>query len=560
MKLINQIRIHGFRSIADEVIAEVGEHTVIVGKNSSGKSNVLRALNMYFNEETAPGIAVDFQRDLHYRPSRKQKKEIVIEIEFTLPEKFSFRSSLERLRDLGKIFSIKKTWKLDRNRGVAITSSLILNGKEMQDAESLARDFLSLITFRYVPNRTIPADVLKDESQVIAAAIFKKMKETTKAGDVLKGLSESAEKLLSNTSSALENAGSPLSRPNIAKAESLGEMLRMSGFQAFGVNGASVRDEDWGAGHQSFFLLNLLCEIDTDYSRQFGWKQACIWAVEEPESGLHHDLQTRLAKHLMEWSIDSSKRLQLFTTTHSPIVTMSGDSGVWVDIDEKSTRLKPMAIQKLLRASEEQGVSTHINPALSFPFNPVVLVEGPGDEEVLNHAAQKMGLGIIKFTTIPRIDMQEASGVDNMIHFAKRNSVVFKRRLREAPFIFLTDWEVLDEKINKLRSAYGDGAQKFVIRPSADIASRKLGDSFVGIERFYPEDMMKEAHDDGDLAIAFPTAEDQPWSVNSAVLKRSKYKLKSRFLSIESVAEMGRVPKLVELIHRLIFSHNTSDS
>src|SRR3546814_3561671 len=60
----------------------------------------------------------------------------------------------------------------------------------------------------------------------------------------------------------LTESGAPISNPNIATAESLGGMLRMSGFQAQGLNGATIRDEDWGAGHQAFFLLHLLRDIE----------------------------------------------------------------------------------------------------------------------------------------------------------------------------------------------------------------------------------------------------------------------------------------------------------
>src|SRR3546814_10257053 len=78
MKLISSIRIQGFRSIADESLDQLDGHTVFIGKNSSGKSNVLRALNLFFNGETSPGLPVDFDVDLHFRPSRRQKK--IIEV------------------------------------------------------------------------------------------------------------------------------------------------------------------------------------------------------------------------------------------------------------------------------------------------------------------------------------------------------------------------------------------------------------------------------------------------------------------------------------------------
>ncbi len=55
MKLIQQIKIENFRSIEIETIQNVGEFNILVGKNSSGKSNVLRALNLFFNGEVEPG-------------------------------------------------------------------------------------------------------------------------------------------------------------------------------------------------------------------------------------------------------------------------------------------------------------------------------------------------------------------------------------------------------------------------------------------------------------------------------------------------------------------------
>src|SRR3546814_4756728 len=87
-----------------------------------------------------------------------------------------------------------------------------------------------------IPNRTVPSEILRDESQAIAAVIFKRLRESTQAADVLRGLSESAGRILQSTASALTESGAPISNPNIATAESLGGMLRMSGFQAQGLN------------------------------------------------------------------------------------------------------------------------------------------------------------------------------------------------------------------------------------------------------------------------------------------------------------------------------------
>lgn len=549
MQIISSVHIEGFRSIANETLEEIGDHTVIVGKNSSGKSNFLRALNLFFNGEPSPGFPMEFNRDLHYRPSRRQKKEIQIDVGFDLPEKFNFRSGLERLKDLGSSFQVRKIWELDRLRNVIVDTKVIVQDVELKDGDQLARDFLSLITFRYIPNRTVPADVLKDESQAIAAAIFKKLKEADQAADVLRGLSASAGRLLAKTADALIDSGAPISDPNIATAESLGEMLRMSGFQARGLNGVPVRDEDWGSGHQAFFLLNLLHEIDTDYSRQFGWKQACVWAVEEPESGLHHDLQTRLAKQLVEWSSDSRRRLQLFTTTHSPIVTMSGDKGYWVEVGETSSSLTSMDMPALVHAAEEQGVATYMHPVLSFPFNPVVLVEGSIDERVLNYVASRLGRGMLKFISLPKLEAGEGSGVDAQISYVKKNTAIIHRRPQESPFLVLVDWDVSDQKLQQLKAAYGADADRYVVRPSPGHATQILGESFRGIERFYPAKLIREAHDAGEFAVAFPANNAKPWSVNKDQLDAAKGLLMSRVVDLSSPTDLGRLPALVELIN-----------
>ena len=53
-----------FRSIADPVSVEVsGQFLALSGPNNSGKSNLLRALNLLLNDETEPGEGYSWQRD-----------------------------------------------------------------------------------------------------------------------------------------------------------------------------------------------------------------------------------------------------------------------------------------------------------------------------------------------------------------------------------------------------------------------------------------------------------------------------------------------------------------
>lgn len=548
MQLIRSVRIAGFRSIANEIIEECGENFVLVGKNSSGKSNVLRALNVFFNGETSPGVALDFERDIYFRPLRKQKKVMSVEVCFALPSKFNFRNGLKHLEKYGAEFTIRKSWELDPLRRIEESAIVIVDGNVVEGSDAGARDFLSLIRFRYIPNRTVPAELLRDESQVIAGAIFKKMKESSKAHDILKGMAESAGKLLNATSEALKNSGAPLQDPNILTAETLGEMLRMSGFKAVGLNGASVRDEDWGAGHQAFFLMNLLREIDTDYSRQFGWRQACVWAVEEPESGLHHDLQTRIAKLFLDWAADKNRRLQIFTTTHAPVIAMAADSGCLVELNDTTSSFTPSPVSRLVRLAEDRGVTTYLHPALAFPFNPVVVVEGQVDEQIMNHVAKLFGYGSIRFVTLPAMDDGESTGIDAILGYLKRNSRIIRKRATEAPLICLVDWEVSNEQMAKLRSAYGSDGVNYIVRCNAEFANPLLGISFRGIERFYPEDVVRDAHEAGEIAVGFPSNQTASWSVSSEELSRAKLRLANRVMlknNLESFFYLAKILRQV---------------
>lgn len=62
--MISQISIRNFRSIASADI-ESSWITTFVGANDAGKSNILRALNLFFNGETNPGEPFSFIRDFN---------------------------------------------------------------------------------------------------------------------------------------------------------------------------------------------------------------------------------------------------------------------------------------------------------------------------------------------------------------------------------------------------------------------------------------------------------------------------------------------------------------
>lgn len=89
--LIRSIMIKNFRSIRRENI-KVSDFNVFVGMNDAGKSNILKALNLFFkHEEVDMNTPFDYQRDFTYLypPKSKEAKAISISIEFLIPDTFS---------------------------------------------------------------------------------------------------------------------------------------------------------------------------------------------------------------------------------------------------------------------------------------------------------------------------------------------------------------------------------------------------------------------------------------------------------------------------------------
>lgn len=534
MNLIRRLTIKGLRSIKQASLEGTGSITAFVGKNSSGKSNVLRALNLFFNGEIENGKPVSFSRD-HFEQSRRSraKKVISISADFHLPSSFNIRKELSSLNQLGGEFTIERTWALDRFLAPRDSFSLLKDGQPVPNGSELARQFLALVSYRYIPNRSIPSKLLQEESQAIASSIFGRMKGDQHSAALLHALTEAAQRMLRPATRSMESSGSPITKPSIATAGTLGEMLTMSGFQGIGAHGLPVQDEDWGSGHQAFFLYLILCSLDTSYGRFFGWRQATVWGVEEPESALHRDLETRLAEQLRTWSLDDRYRLQVFLTTHSPVFTMSAETGFWVELNEGRSDFTRMSIPQLTHSAEARGVTGWVHPILYFPWNPVVLVEGPIDADVLSHAATIAGLGHLRFVSLPGLDSNQVSGgKDKIITYLRNSHGLVQNRATGAPLFVLLDWEVSNQDLQKACVEYGAGGQRRVMRMNADYADPRIGDDFHGVERFYPPEVFLAANEANELNLAVKP--NRPFSIAKSQLNQAKGALRNRVRALDS--------------------------
>jgi len=108
MQLIDKIEINYFRSIYSIQLKKTSKINVFVGKNDAGKSNILKSLNLFFNNKSSFKEEFNFDHDLSLvredeARNAKGRMTIWIKIHFnnifgwdSLPEKFSVKRSWNR--------------------------------------------------------------------------------------------------------------------------------------------------------------------------------------------------------------------------------------------------------------------------------------------------------------------------------------------------------------------------------------------------------------------------------------------------------------------------------
>jgi predicted ATP-dependent endonuclease of OLD family len=312
MPKICSINIKNFRSISELEIAAT-DLTVIVGDNDSGKSNVLRALNLFFNGQTNPNTPFNFLTDYnrYAEPRAKKAPEIIVELKLELPE--SYRENN------GDFVIWRKRWRAEglqrtdeyagfrrgrRKRGGGFHESEI----EIT-TRSRVRPLLSRIKFEYVP-AVRSAEFFRELRGRIFQVIAQASEQTVRAssGQFEGVISAAVADLLSDIFTEL-NDESKLRLPN--DLTSIFESLDF-------LNGEkSISLESRGDGIKARYIPLILKFIADKGRERGGIPQTFIWAYEEPENNLEFRRAQSLAEAFRKLAL--GEFTQVFLTTHSPI-------------------------------------------------------------------------------------------------------------------------------------------------------------------------------------------------------------------------------------------------
>lgn len=342
---IKKIEIKNFRSIQSLSI-DTNRLAILVGKNDTGKSNILRALNLFFKGEVMPGIPFNFERDyniLDIPGKNKQARQVLIRLEIFLPDSYTEKN--------GDYVIWEKTWRtggLHSNsrigKRLGVRGGVQRDSIDIDKIRSRANELLDVIEFVYVPAIREGEYFSRLRSDIYSAV-------AKAAGSKFRRSSTSFENAISNH---LKDLTKQISlhlgfQSRLALPKDLGNIFEKLDFLS---DGSDISLDERGDGikvRHIPLILKFIAEKTKD--SQFG-KPDChiIWGYEEPENNLEISSCIELADQLSGYLSDGIS--QMFLTTHSPVIyNLNKGSGV---------EQRPISCHQIYNESDERGTEATI--------------------------------------------------------------------------------------------------------------------------------------------------------------------------------------------------------
>ena len=385
---IRKIQIKRYKSLRDLTLEDIGDLTTLIGKNSSGKSNILEALNLFFSEFN-PEIENNavFNEYIWYKRNTKEPIEFIVTIEL---EK-EFKEIITK--EISDVFGLEKI-----GNNLTICRQIV---SPSQNTASWKTKYVKvndifLVEDGKLAKKTVkPAksDLLQRLLQNVSKVIKAKFKliPTTRNESGSINLWDRTSIIPYNTQNQLINLHESITRPDEEKwgkiMEFLDEVPSLADKMDFIRNKIHIKEPRIrfpialiGGGDQEILnLIPSLIEEDT------------IVGIEEPETHLH----SKLARDLFNILKKASENCQILITTHFPVFVDKADLGsTWI-IRMKNNKTKAIRIK-------EEGDLNNIFYELGYKpsdvlfADKILLVEGWTEKEVLPILAQKLGYNLLK--------------------------------------------------------------------------------------------------------------------------------------------------------------------
>ena len=399
---------------------------IFVGANNTGKSNILRAINLFFNGESEPGVPFNAGQDISNYSSKPVN--VYIEMQFSnIDDKYITRFIDKKFYGEFRDYLVRVTCVCYSTGNIQYSFTNIKGQKkDMPDLWSRIKEYINCI---YIPAIKDYKTIINNEMmKKIVAATFhswgrgiKTTRRLSRQRHDFHRVLSSVQKIL-NTSSSIVSGIVTSAVPRINKFDfslpydNLEEFLGRLKFELSedGMDEKVSLDVE-GSGIQSFTIYSMLRLLYEIRPKSTARKSQVIWLIEEPETFMHHDLQRKTFDKLKEYS----DRIHIFLTTHSPVFIDKVDYGnTYSVVKNKFTELSLVNVKNIMNViGGNLGVSFH-DISLFNRFN--ILVEGVSDKYLLsqfNELFKRRGYpDMLDLTHLDFIPCKSANGIEHFFH------------------------------------------------------------------------------------------------------------------------------------------------
>lgn len=328
---INNVHIHNFRSIKD-VEFNVSNYTVLLGANNAGKTNILTALRVFYED-------IKFDESNDFPKFETDDKESWIELEYELTND-EYNTLKEEYRGPNNTLKVRKYLKSEDSSLVKQRQSNIYayeNGELSKNlfygAKNIGEAKLGKII--YIPELSMVTDSLKITGSSPLKQIIDYVMEPTLKEDMLESLNKEVDNIketINNSETSIKSFVDKLNEElrewNIEFNLDINELTTkhiISHLLSYKIIDKNLNDEinikNYGQGLQRQLIYTLLY-LSPSYTKRHNTTKhtfspnLTLLLFEEPEAFLHPYQQELLNIRLRGLSENAT---QVMITTHSPI-------------------------------------------------------------------------------------------------------------------------------------------------------------------------------------------------------------------------------------------------
>lgn len=435
MRIIDSITIRYFRSVYTLSLSKCQDITVITGKNDVGKSNILKALNLFFCQQTDYNQSFSFFDDYSFL-RRKEVRQDTIRGQQFISISVRFIRGDRMQNSLPPSFTVTKKWDMHtseykqtsdvHSRMINYAESKGMRYSEKTTTTSLST-FLNRIRFIYIP-------AIKDE-HVFAGAI-NTLQESLFDSKNQRLLDEpigkanlAIQSIISDLQDDFERATGIKNQIELPTTLNYKNgLLQVNTPMADG----NLTIDKRGDGIRTHYIPKILHYVATHSKNMF------IWGFEEPENSYEYYRCMQVAD---EFDNEYCNESQIFITSHSPaffserenkyIVRIMNENGKTVLSDSTEPLEQELGYINLYRryleevkklqaeTQQQRNELAQLHEIVSSLEIPLILTEGKTDTSLLKLAIQKLGLDRYARIDIRPILSKESSNNDELLQYLK---------------------------------------------------------------------------------------------------------------------------------------------